>query len=109
MDDESGESMEPMEEVPLKELGETESSSGILDDEDCVFRISGGGSYECCLLSRVLKTNSFRECALGYLYGERRMSRPANARHYLIHAQLQFGHQNNIIYVFIRINCSFKN
>ena len=24
MDDESGESMEPMEEVPLKELGETE-------------------------------------------------------------------------------------
>jgi len=50
MDDESGESMEPMEEVPLKELGETESSSGMLDDEDCVFRISGGGgSYECCL------------------------------------------------------------
>ena len=43
MDDESGESMEPMEEVPLKELGETESSSGILDDEDCIFRISGGG------------------------------------------------------------------
>jgi len=25
MDDESGESMEPMEEVPLKELGEAES------------------------------------------------------------------------------------
>ena len=72
MDDESGESMEPMEEVPLKELGETESSSGIFDDEDCVFRISGGGSYECCLLSRVLKTNSFLECALGYLYVERR-------------------------------------
>jgi len=43
-DDESGESMEPMEEVPLKELGETESgaSRGIPDDADCVFRISGG-------------------------------------------------------------------
>ena len=39
-DDESGESMEPMEEVPLKELGETESgaSRGIPDDADCVFR-----------------------------------------------------------------------
>jgi len=49
MDDENGESMEPMEEVPLKELGDTESvaSRGILDDADCVFR--GGGSYECCL------------------------------------------------------------
>jgi len=47
-DDESGESMEPMEEVPLKELGETESgaSRGIPDDADCVFRISGG---EICL------------------------------------------------------------
>jgi len=43
MDDESGESMEPMEEVPLKELGETESSIDILDDEDSVFRISVGG------------------------------------------------------------------
>jgi len=50
MDDESGESMEPMEEVPLKELGETQSqaSRGIPDDADCVFRISGG-SYGCCL------------------------------------------------------------
>jgi len=47
MDDESasGESMEPVEEVPLKELGETESgvSRGIPDVADCVFRISGGG------------------------------------------------------------------
>ena len=44
MDDESGESMEPMEEVPLKEPGETESgvSRGIPDDADCIFRISGG-------------------------------------------------------------------
>ena len=44
MDDESGESMEQTEEVPLKELRETESgaSRGILDDSDCVFRISGG-------------------------------------------------------------------
>jgi len=51
MDDESGESMESMEEVPLEEMGESESgaSRGILDDADCVFRISGGGSYECCL------------------------------------------------------------
>jgi len=51
MDDESGESTEPMEEVPLKELGETESgaSRGIPDDADCVFRISGGGvtSFAC--------------------------------------------------------------
>jgi len=41
MDDESGESMEAMEEVPLKELSETESgaSSGIPDDADCVFTI----------------------------------------------------------------------
>jgi len=28
MDDESGESMEPMEEVPLEELGEAELESG---------------------------------------------------------------------------------
>ena len=40
MDDESGESMELMEEVPPKEPGETESgaSGGIPDDTDCVFR-----------------------------------------------------------------------
>jgi len=44
MDDESGESMEPMEEVPPKEPGETESgaSRGIPDDTDCVFIISVG-------------------------------------------------------------------
>ena len=44
MDDESGESMEPMEEVPPKEPGEKESgaSRGIPDDTDCVFRISLG-------------------------------------------------------------------
>jgi len=49
LDDESGESMEPMEEVPLKEPGETESgvSRGIPDDADCIFRISGG--RVCCL------------------------------------------------------------
>ena len=43
-DDENGKSMEPMEEVPLKELGESESgaSRGILHDADYVFRISGG-------------------------------------------------------------------
>ena len=48
MDDESG---EPMEVVPVKELGGSESgaSIGILDDADCVFRISVGRSYECCL------------------------------------------------------------
>ena len=44
MDDESGESMEPNEEVPPKEPGEKESgaSRGITDDADCVFRISVG-------------------------------------------------------------------
>ena len=49
MDHESGESTEPMEEVPLKELCESESgaSRGILDDADCVFRISGGKLHEC--------------------------------------------------------------
>ena len=65
MDDESGESMEPMDEVPLKEPGETESgaSGGIPDDTDCVFRISVGKS-RVLPVNRVLKTNSFRECAL---------------------------------------------
>ena len=50
IDDESGESMEPMEEVPSKEPGEKVSGAfrGIPDDIDCVFRISVG-SYECCL------------------------------------------------------------
>ena len=68
MDDESGESTEPMEEVPLKELGETESgvSRGIPDGADCVFRISGGGlvTNVACKQSRLLKTNSYRECAV---------------------------------------------
>jgi len=56
MDDESGESMEPMEEVPLKELGETESgaSKGIPDDADCVFRISGVMKLRMLLVNRVL-------------------------------------------------------
>ena len=42
MDDESGESMEPMEEVPLKEPGAKESgaSRGIPNDTDCLFRMS---------------------------------------------------------------------
>jgi len=46
MDDESGESMEPMDEVPPKEPGEKESgaSRGIPNDTDCVFRISMGKS-----------------------------------------------------------------
>jgi len=46
MDDDSGESMEPMEEVPPKEPGEAESeaSRGIPDDTDCVFRNSVGKS-----------------------------------------------------------------
>jgi len=65
MDDESGESMEPMDQVPPKEPGETESgaSRGIPDDTDCVFRISVGKSRVLPVKS-VLKTNSFRECAL---------------------------------------------
>ena len=66
MDDESGESMEPMDEVPPKEPGgETESGAyrGIPDDTDCVFRISVGKSRVLPVKS-VLKTNSFRECAL---------------------------------------------
>ena len=41
----SGESMEPMEEVPLKELGETESGAMT----QIAYSESGGGSYECCL------------------------------------------------------------
>ena len=63
MDDES---MEPMEEVPLKELGESESGAfrGIPDDSDCVFRISGREKLRMLLVNRVLKTNTFRECAL---------------------------------------------
>jgi len=46
MDDESGESMELMDEVPPKEPDDTESgaSRGIPDDTDCVFRISLGKS-----------------------------------------------------------------
>ena len=57
MDDESGESMEPMDEVPPKEQGETESgaSRGIPDDTDCVFRISVGKS-RVWPVNRVLKT-----------------------------------------------------
>ena len=41
MDDESGESMELMEEVPPKEPREKESgaSRGIPDDTDCLLRI----------------------------------------------------------------------
>jgi len=56
MDDESGESMEPMEELPLKELGETESgaSRGLPDDADCVFRISGVMKLRMLLVNRVL-------------------------------------------------------
>ena len=44
MGDQSGESMEPMEEVPPKEPGEKElgASRDITDDTDCVFRISVG-------------------------------------------------------------------
>ena len=45
MDDESGESMETMEEVPPKETDrekESGASRGIPDDTDCVLRISMG-------------------------------------------------------------------
>jgi len=65
MDDESGESMEPMDQVSPKEPGETESGAyrGIPDDTDCVFRISVGTSRVLPVKS-VLRTNSFRECAL---------------------------------------------
>ena len=50
-DDESGESMEPMEEVPLKELGETESAGcpeAYLMTQ-IAYSESQGGSYECWL------------------------------------------------------------
>jgi len=65
MDDDSGEAMEPMEEVPPKEPDEAESgaSRGIPDDTDYVFRNSVGKS-RVLLVNRVLKTNSFRECFL---------------------------------------------
>jgi len=52
MDDESGESMEPMEEVPLKELGEAESgaSRGIPElNLQIACSESQRESYECCL------------------------------------------------------------
>ena len=69
MDDESGESTEPMEEeVPLKELGETESgaSRGIPDDAHLIAysESQGRGKLRMLLVNRVLKTNCFRECAL---------------------------------------------
>jgi len=46
-------------------MGESESgaSRGILDDADCVFRISRE-KVRMLLVNRVLKTNSVRECAL---------------------------------------------
>jgi len=51
MDDDSGESIEPMKEVPLKELGKSKSGASrhIADEADCVFRISVEESHECCL------------------------------------------------------------
>ena len=61
MDDESGESMEPMEEVPLKELGKTESGAMT---QIAYSESRGGGKLRMLLVNRVLKTNSFRECAL---------------------------------------------
>jgi len=51
MDDESGEPMEPMEEVPVKELGESESGAS-LQRQTCWRRLRiriSGGSCECCL------------------------------------------------------------
>ena len=47
----ASESMELMEEVPLKELGETESgaSRGIYLRAQIAYSESQGGSYECCL------------------------------------------------------------
>jgi len=51
MDKVGGESMEPMEEVPLKELGETESvgcPEAYLMTQ-IAYSESRGGSYECCL------------------------------------------------------------
>ena len=46
-------------------MGESESgaSRGILDDADCVFRISRE-KVRMLLVNRILKTNSVRECAL---------------------------------------------
>ena len=73
MDEESGESMEPMEEVPPKEPGEKESGAprGILDDTDCVFRISVG-NLRMLLVEYVglLKTNSFVNVPLQLLSPE---------------------------------------
>ena len=52
MDKVGGESMEPMEIVPLKELGETESvgcPEAYLMTQIAYSESRGGGSYECCL------------------------------------------------------------
>jgi len=43
---------------------ESEAPRSLPDDADCVFRISGRGKLRILLVNRVLKTNSFRECAL---------------------------------------------
>ena len=65
MDDESGEPMEPMEEVPMKELGESESGAS-LQRQTCWRRLriqNFRRKLRMLLVNRVLKTNSFRECA----------------------------------------------
>jgi len=66
MDDESGQSMEPMEEVPLKELSESVSGASreILDDADCILISGGGAELRRLLIIRALKTNSVGESAL---------------------------------------------
>ena len=59
--------MEPMEEVPLKELGETEwgASRGIAYlMTQIAYSESQGGELRMLLVNRVQKTNSFRECDL---------------------------------------------
>jgi len=71
MDEESGESMEPMEEVPPKEPGKKELGAprGIPDDTDCVFRISVG-NLRMLLVNRVQRLTVFVNVPLKLLSPE---------------------------------------
>jgi len=62
MDDESGELVEPMEEVPLRQ--NQRRPEAYLMTQIAYSESQGGGKLRILLVNRVLKTNSFRECAL---------------------------------------------
>ena len=64
MDDESGESMEPMEEVSLKELGESQRRPEAYLMTQIAYSESHGGKLRVLIVNRELQSISFRECAL---------------------------------------------